>query len=233
MKEVFQDYDVVGWYATGEGPTAEDMHTHRLMLEYSDNPVVMTLASTIAEGEKDLPISMFQSIFALAADGTRALVFSAVPYKIEASEAETVTLDAVANTRPDVHDDSVLVHPYGKTAEALRRLSERVDVLQRYLRAVQKGSLKPDRRLLRLVSDVVARVPTTDSEAFRSALLTDYGDTLLTALVASLTRGTTALEGALDKLEKSSEHSKAMGRGKGGGPGGEFFDDFSPAAMRF
>jgi COP9 signalosome complex subunit 6 len=205
------------------------MHSHKDVLAYNDNPILMTLDSTIEDGQKDLPIAMYESIFATGADGSRSLVFSPMPYKVEAGEAESVTLDAVANTRPDDSGESVVVHTYLKQVEALRRLSERVAVLQRYLRAVQTGKVGPNARLLRLVSDVVARVPTSDAAPFRSALLSDFGDTLLTTLVASLTTGTAALDSALTKLEQardsvSSRRSRG-GRGRGGMGRGDAMDD--------
>ncbi len=204
-KEVFQDHELVGWYATGPGPIAADMLTHRDILAHSDNPVLLKLDSDIAEDQRDLPIAVFESIFAEAADGSRTLVFSPLTYKIQAGEAETVTLEAVANTRPDVENDSVLTHTYAKTAEAMRRLSERVAVLQRFLREVHSGKITPDRHLLRLVSDVVARIPTADSSDFRGALLSDVSDTLLTTLVAAMAKGAAGLSQVLGRLEDGKD----------------------------
>lgn len=240
MKEVFTDYELVGWYATGTGPQAVDMQSHKDILAYNDNPILMTLDSSIDEGQKDLPIAMYESIFATGADGARSLVFSPMPYKVEAGEAESVTLDAVANTRPDDAGESIVVHTYHKQINALQRLSERVAVLQRYLRAIQRGQVAPSPRLMRLVSEVVARVPTSDSTPFRNALLSEFGDTLLTTLVASLTKGTSALNGALSKLELAKDAAafkrRRGGRGDwgagagGGGMDWAFDDDLAAAS---
>jgi COP9 signalosome complex subunit 6 len=205
VKEVFQDYELVGWYGTGVGLRPSLMRTHRDIMTYNDNPVFVHLDPNIEEGQKDIPLAAFESVF-VSTEAGHTLAFNELESKIEASDAETITLDAVSQTKPDAPSDSDVVHPYHKLVESLTRLEERVGVLIRYLEGVKDGSIDPNPRLLRLVSDVVARVPTADGEMFRTALLDDFGDTLLLALVASMTRGTASLESLVSRVEVLETH---------------------------
>lgn len=93
VKQVFPTYEVLGWYSTGEQPTEEDMHIHRQLFLYNENPLFLQLSPDAHSG-KDLPLTIYESANEIT-DNQQVTVFIRAPYKVETGEAERVAVDHV------------------------------------------------------------------------------------------------------------------------------------------
>jgi len=91
-------------------------------------------------------------------------------------------------------------------------LSERVDVLQRYVAAVHAGQVPADHELLRQIKSLTTRLPALDTAKFHEESLRDFNNTLLVAYLGCITKGTGMVNDIVDKYNLAHDkHSRRRG----------------------
>lgn len=206
MSKVFPESEVLGWYIVSGSDAigAVEQSLHRQISELRaaiplrpgshepapapelltralcDVPILLHLNDANVAAQRRVPLQI------LVKEDTGE--FSQVPYKIEASDVERITVDHVttssalaaaassaaatiaAGARAAVPTASVAtITPtpeavqLASSAAALSVLSERLDVLEAYLTAARSGTVRADRAVLRHIAGVLNAVPIADA----------------------------------------------------------------------
>ena len=85
--------DFLGWYTTGDQPTAADIHVQKQICEINESPVFLKL-NPVARNS-DLPVSVYESVIDLV-NGETKMLFVQLPYVLATEEAERIGVDHVA-----------------------------------------------------------------------------------------------------------------------------------------
>ncbi|OEL30668.1 COP9 signalosome complex subunit 6a [Dichanthelium oligosanthes] len=63
-KKVFPDFYVLGWYSTGSDVQDTDMQIHKALMDVNESPVYLLLNPAINLSQKDLPVTIYESVAA-------------------------------------------------------------------------------------------------------------------------------------------------------------------------
>jgi hypothetical protein len=154
--------------------------------------------------------------------------FLQLPYRLDAAEHERICIDHVTSSDTMRNKRSTESTPamieLRNQASALKVLSERIQVLQAFVGACEQGNIPVDgvsRPILRQINGLCARRPIVspdDAElAFQRAQ--NQEDTLMIALVASVTKGVQSLSSISEKLSMIQSAEKRGHRAGPWGPG--------------
>ncbi|KAJ3016137.1 UNVERIFIED_CONTAM: Insulinase (Peptidase M16) [Siphonaria sp. JEL0065] len=215
FREVFPKYDLLGWYSVGSTPTEADLAVHKQILEHNESPLFIQLNPIINPVAKELPLGVYESVVDLEGGGNQ-MRFAKSKYKIETGEAERIALDHVARvSNAETDRGSSLVANLTGQRNAIKMLHARVQILKAYIRDVENGTLPRDHELMRQVSAVCQRLPTMNSLEFRQEFLSDYNDILLGTYLASITKGTHAMNELVEKINVISAERKSSKGSRG------------------
>lgn len=104
------------------------------------------------------------------------------------------------------------VYPtYANAKEATAMLMERIDTLIAVLRATQAGEVPTDHEMLRKISAICAQLPTTRSEAFESAFLSEFNDSMLVTYLSTMTKSAHQLSELLSKVQAGYPRGRDRG----------------------
>mmetsp|Transcript_3729 Transcript_3729/g.13352 ORF Transcript_3729/g.13352 Transcript_3729/m.13352 type:complete len:331 (-) Transcript_3729:984-1976(-) len=221
-QKTFARLDVIGWYSTGQGPPGQkDLELHNTLTEFNEAPVYLVLDPL---DSRELPVSLYETETRFV-DGEATQTFSKATYTIETAEAERIAVDhaarivsgsggagsSAADSRSELTSQHT-AHLAGAHG-AVRMLASRVRVLHEYVELVRAGQLPYDHALLRDISSLTRRLPAMNSDQFQQDFLTDYNDTLLVTYLASITKGTSAVNELVEKFNVALDPLKSRRRG--------------------
>jgi len=235
-KQTFSQWDVVGWYSTGQEVVPQvDLQIHRSLAALNESPVFMLFnpkanlgaANSGAAGgaggksdggpgvaTKDLPISLYETVVH-ATDATTAAhqTFEPAEYKIETVEAERISVDHVARMSAEQSAPAgQYVAHLGSVASAVEMLNSRVETLLLHLHDVDAGRTPADHGVLRAAAALVKQLPAAGSGNFRKGFLAEYNDTLLITYLAAVTKGTAELDVYTERFNTAyDKHSRRRG----------------------
>lgn len=222
---MFPTYDLLGWYAAAEQATPLHLYLHRQFTKFNAAPFFLLLSpGAIAPGSKELPVAAHQAEY----HGS-SMIFSPVPFKLDATESERITIDHISS-EAEAHKggsggDSARVQQLRSTASALKVLAERLDVLQTFVQCCQNGQIQltgPARPLLRDISSLCARLGVgLGAPQLALQMQRDTEDSLLLAYAASLVKGAQSLDSVVEKLAVVQPRE-----GRGGDREGEWESGF-------
>jgi COP9 signalosome complex subunit 6 len=212
-KQVFPKFEFLGWYSTLSSlePTPAEIELHPQFYPYNDTPLFLSLnpntkTSTIAV---DLPIHIYEQ----AVDAKSQLLFTKSSYKIETGEAERISIEHVAHSTNSNETDnpnaSLTSHLVGQK-NAIKMLNTRIKLLYKYILDVKNGTVERDDQVLRAISSLCNRLPAVKSEEFDEQFLKDYNDVLLISYLASITKGSDALNELLEKFTFITQYKAEM-----------------------
>jgi len=210
-KQAFQ-----GWYAVGDAALPAHMATHKALVELGyTNPFFLLLNERIDEGAKELPLSIYEGQVAMGGvGGAPRHVFVRQAFAIATTESERIAIEHVAKNTPVGGDESVLTPHLQNLQRSVSRLRSRTQQLLAYLRGVEQGSFPRDEALLRQVSAICRQLPALDPAAFKDSFVSEYVDSQLVTLLASITKGTKTLSEVTDKVQAGYVDSGSGRRGK-------------------
>eukprot|EP00761_Pharyngomonas_kirbyi_P013253 gb/GECH01013280.1/.p1 GENE.gb/GECH01013280.1/~~gb/GECH01013280.1/.p1 ORF type:complete len:312 (+),score=78.34 gb/GECH01013280.1/:1-936(+) len=199
-KEVFPDYEILGWYSTGTCVSEGDTKTQKELMNFNENPLFLLCGTDLDSRPRDLPITIYEGIVNLSGD-TANIMFAKTNYDIDTEESERVSTENIANVRDSAETSGSSLVPHISSLEnAIFMLNNRVEAITQYLQAVQDEKVEVDYDVLRQVSSVVNRLPTVDSPKFTSEFKTELNESLLIAYLSTLTKGTNQLNELTDKF---------------------------------
>ena len=191
FKQVFPEYDIVGWYTSGTGLSANDIAvTHKAIAEVVEDPLVLVMDVNPAKGLKHLPLWIFESS---TNQSTKEVTLRKIPYSVESEEIERIGIESAMRVDMTGNSNPTLAPQADRIRSAMSMLQVRIAVVVAYLKAVKKGDVPPDYELLRRISTVVNQLPRGNNPAFKATFTRDYEDALLIAFLGVVTKGTTCL----------------------------------------
>lgn len=241
---MYPTYELLGWYASVDHLSTLYTDIHHQWKIFNESPYFLQLQPTEENNNnntsslrKELPIHIYQSQYNNA---TNTTVFVPIPYKLEATESERITIDHVTTAtetqRSTGSDTMARLQQFKAQSSALKVLAERLATLETFVEQVKSNHISIStpgvaaiqaRSLLREIASVCARVPIgiEQNQLFIHQLQRSEEDSLLIAYTAALTKGTHELHEIVDKLniltnERSRQQHQSSGgmmRGRGGG----------------
>jgi len=207
LKQVFPDYEFMGWYSTGQGIVPADMEIHKQISEFNENPLYLQLNTQITSAMRELPIHMYESELRIVDDSPTQL-FVKVPYKIETGEAERISVDHIARitTTPGGTGSSLTAHMTA-VYNAITMLNQRIKILLNYLEATKLGKVPVDHGLLRRVASLVNQLPAIDTQQFQQEFINEYNDALMVTYLAAMTKGANNINEMIDKFNVTYDRS--------------------------
>ena len=217
-QKTFPTLDMIGWYSTADDVLPGDLELHQQLCEtYSESLLYLVLdaaaATTGAGASNELPITIFESEVHVVHDAP-TMTFAKVAYKIDSIESERIAVDHVAHILPsgDSNSGSALTQHLGTQYAAIEMLTDRIDVVRKYLTAVNAGDVPPDHELLRQIKSLCARLPALDNPAYQEEFNQEYNNTLLITYLGAITKGTCAINDLIEKYNAAyDKHSRRRG----------------------
>ncbi|KAJ3202817.1 COP9 signalosome complex subunit 6 [Clydaea vesicula] len=167
-KQVFPNYEFLGWYVTDQKPLKSHIEIHKQFLTFNENPLFLLL-NPYQKSAKDLPIYLFESQLNNA---THLLNFTSISFKIKTNEEERIAVEHVTHSSSSDEKEKVLTDFLLSQKNAVNMLSTRIKFLINYIKEIQKSNLPMDNEILRDVASLCHRLPTIDDADFRKELLT-------------------------------------------------------------
>jgi len=214
FRQVFPQFDFLGWYTLGRCPTESDIEIHKQMMTWNESPLFLQMNPYDIVTSKNLPITVYESIIDLI-DGQAQTLFIKSQYKIETGEAERISVDHVAHTTlGEGGEGSSLIAHLTTQRNAIKMLHTRIKILHQYLVNAKTDESCIDHDVLRQIAGLCNRLPTIDSADFRQEFLTEYNDVLLTSYLATITKGTNCINELVDKFNIATSTNKSGGRSR-------------------
>lgn len=210
FKQAYPELELLGWYSNGTVPS-KFASLHATFLKYTPHPLCIMLDTNLAGKEHGI------AVFEHEDGGNGQIRLKRTSYKFVQDETERITLVHCA-----VHAKQT--NSQVSTAEAqmqillksLDSVSERVELLHRYLADTASGKIKAEPTTLRHVKSLCSRLPTMDTHQFHKELLSDYNDSLLQTYVSHIAQTNASLIDAMSKFN-IEERSKLDVDERGGG----------------
>jgi len=231
FKQIYPDYECVGWYSTGDKIRDGDKKAHQSLTKTveeekegstdwrSERPMLVLLDPAPKDDQRDLPLQVFEEAVRIVGD-KRTTDFVKSSFRLTSDEAERVTVVHCARviTGDEGKEQSAVTTPYTTIKKAITSLNERLRILHRFLEDVQKGKVKADQKTLRRIKALCQRLPTMDTQSFRDDFFSEYNDALLVTYLASVTKSQSQLSTLVENFNLTAGGA-AMGLGMGGGGG--------------
>jgi len=231
FKQIYPDYECVGWYSTGDKIRDGDHKAHQSLTKTveeekegssdwrSERPMLVLLDPAPKDDQRDLPLQVFEEAVRIVGD-KRTTDFVKSSFRLTSDEAERVTVVHCARviTGDEGKEQSAVTTPYTTLKKAITSLNERLRILLRFLEDVQKGKVKADQKTLRRIKALCQRLPTMDTQSFRDDFFSEYNDALLVTYLASVTKSQSQLSTLVENFNLTAGGA-AMGLGMGGGGG--------------
>lgn len=204
-KKVFPTEEFLGWYFVGSGiEAARDAHVHKQFLEVNESPLLLVLDAAAARsaGQKELPITLYESELRLLHEAP-VVLFNKLLYQIETNEAERIAVDHVAHlsTTGDAAEGSQSTAHLASLHNAVLMLRERLVQVEHFLESEQAAAAagRPlDLGALRRVGALTRSLPALTTDRFHDESFVSFNDGALLAYMAAITK---TIEGANQLVE--------------------------------
>jgi len=209
LKEVFPTLDLLGWYTNGPVVTPQHIAIQGQMTPHNETPLFMLLNTSPSAAMRELPLQFFESIIELGAEDQQTTLFVETGYTLATEEAERIGIDHVAKVKgaTGATTTSEVSEHLGAQHSAIDMLYQRIKIIRSYLKAVKAGQLAQDHDVLREVSGLCSRLPIDGEQLNGGKSVQDANDVLLVSYLATITKGTNAVNEMLGKL--SVVHDRA------------------------
>lgn len=213
-KQVFSDLDFIGWYTTGESPTASDIKIQNQIAEINECPIMLQL-NPLARSVDQLPVKLFESLIDLV-DGEATMLFVPLTYTLATEEAERIGVDHVARmTTNESGEKSVVAEHLVAQDSAIKMLNTRIKIVLQYIKDVEAGKLKANQEILREAYALCHRLPIMQVPAFQEELYTQCNDVGLISYLGTLTKGCNDMHQFVNKFNMLYDRQGSSRRMRG------------------
>lgn len=184
----FPGHQPLGWFcitdeASSQDPSKEIVELHDQFASAIDLPIVL-MFNPRSSSASSLPVRAFQAVFNEA-----SLEFSEVPVKIDAGDAERISVDDIITGARSQNQDH-LVSQLVTERNALQVLHSRLSTISAYIKAVRAGAVEPDQSMLRRIHALTSRLQSQHKHQQIQHLFNEQElNGLITAVVAVVTSG--------------------------------------------
>jgi len=182
---VFPEYDIIGWYRSGDTTTsAQDLASHAIVesaaYESGTEMIMVILDPNAAEDPELFPITVHTK----TGGG-----FEQVGFTVASNEAEVACVGSLAAMKPRNKPAAVQMQAHmGDLKSAIKMLNSNISTIIEYLQRVESGAEAPRPALMRSIQALCNRLPDQRKDEVQGSLLTDYNDVLLAAHLAAMTK---------------------------------------------
>ncbi|XP_062125670.1 COP9 signalosome complex subunit 6 [Drosophila sulfurigaster albostrigata] len=213
-KQVFSDLDFIGWYTTGDSPTASDIKIQKQIAEINECPIMLQL-HPLARSVDQLPVKLFESLIDLV-DGEATMLFVPLTYTLATEEAERIGVDHVARmTTNESGEKSVVAEHLVAQDSAIKMLNERIKIVLKYIKDVEAGKLQANQEILREAYALCHRLPIMQVPAFQEELYTQCNDVGLISYLGTLTKGCNDMHQFVNKFNMLYDRQGSSRRMRG------------------
>lgn len=199
FKQVFSDMDFLGWYSTGDGPTAAEISIHRQITEINESPLFLQL-SPGGGNYTELPLYLYESVIDMV-EGQARILFVKLPYTLSTEEAERIGLDHVARiVSGNESTSSKTADQLSAQHSAIKMLAGRVKLILEYVKAVEKGELPMNHEVMRQIRALTHRLPVLEPERFQDDFFTQSNDVALMTLLGTVMKSANSLNQFVNKF---------------------------------
>ncbi|KAJ3442009.1 cop9 signalosome complex subunit [Anaeramoeba flamelloides] len=210
--EVYKNFEIMGWYSTGNKILKNDLKVHESLLEFNESPLYLQLDPNPKEDLKELPIKIYESELRIV-NSKPKLVFLHSSYKTKSLEPERLAVDNITKFAGSSNDKaSKLTTHVDPLHSAIEMLRDRLVIILKYLRMVAGGQIEGDQAILRLCYSLANKLPALNTEKFLKEYQSEYNDTLLTTYLVAITKGTDMISEVIDKFDIAFQKRKERRR---------------------
>jgi len=200
---VFENCEILGWYATGSVIDSNDVRVHEQMEVFNESPLFLLLnPNSKPDMQGEVAISIMESLVKIV-NGKPVTTFSKLRYSIETTEMERIGVDHVSSVAAS--GTSPFATHSNTMHQSIKMLHSRISIVKQYLEDVKGGKIKADQSILRDINSVCQQLPAIDSEEFTHEFFTEYNDALLMAYLSSIIKTTSSLNEMLEKFNVSHD----------------------------
>jgi COP9 signalosome complex subunit 6 len=210
--QVFKNYEVLGWYSTGDTILPEDAYIHQQVMAFNDSPLFL-LCGVNLKNAKDIPLYIYESKVTISKDNESLISWAEISYKIETEESERISVDFVNRMEKASSEVSALVPHFTTLCNAVEMLNNRIQILLQYLKSVKDGKIPVNHKVMRQITSLIHRLPAVDSPKFTNEYINELNETLMITYMAVITKGTNQLNDVVDKFNTTYEKRGRRGMG--------------------
>jgi COP9 signalosome complex subunit 6 len=187
--EIFPTYEFIGWYSTGEFSPA-DMEIQKTLMSVAEHLLYLNFNLSQTTSEEVLPVEVFETHVTVA-DNVTSHEFRKVPYSIETTDAERISVDFVSKKAAGAGEESQYVAEMQGNASAMRLLKKRLQLLLQIVEG--DARVRADRRIMRKVNEICNRIPVVPAYNIEKEFDKEVSEELLVVLASAITKGSYAL----------------------------------------
>lgn len=229
-KQIFGEYNVVGWYCTGSEVSAEDLRLHTDVFSVlNEAPILLVMnpassgtvggapsgrAPARPSGSDHRPtyspnvLTTYQMELRVVNDMPK-MMLAPVPHRYASEDSERIAVDHVMRHAVPGGGDgtsSTALHLW-TLRRSIKMLKNRMELLVAFLEATASGAIEIDHGLLRKVAGVCARLPAMDCKEFTEAFADERQDSLVVTYLAGVTKSLCSMNEAVDMFNRSNERA--------------------------
>lgn len=217
--KVFPNYDVVGWYSTGDSVDVGDIELHKAIAEAgNENPLYLLFDPSLVNASRELPVTVYETEIKIV-DNVAKVGLTPSTFLLKTVDSERIAVESVAKHIEEGGGQQInaIISHLETLQNALCMLRERTYAIRELVVKVEKKDIPYDHALLRQINSVVARLPAVDSaedEAFASEFEREVGDVRAVTELAALTESISSINELVDlfNITCTEKHGRRLGK---------------------
>lgn len=198
FKQVFPEFEFVGWYIQGvvDRITPEYTEIHKQLFRYTESPLLLVVDTQSTNIQPYLTVFDVDNIRFINSD-----------YSIQTTDIERITVDDIHKSHHSSHSSS-LKSGLNTQINAIKLLNDRVDVILNYLTKLASREVDKDDEIISMIHNIYIQLPASaNSDDFEKEFQVESNDTQLTTLLATLTSSTHTLNNMINKYAITNNSS--------------------------
>lgn len=172
---VYVSYKILGWYSFGNEATLQHLDFYGPLLKLVDAPIFLLFNPDIMSDKEELPINAFS-----IENHENHPIFIEVPFKIESTEVEKLSLNEITKKTP-IQDLSSLENQNQSVEVSLNMLRRKVDYMIKVLISMKNNEKQVNHELLRKAKKICQSLPALGEKRVEK----DLGDDVMTSQMIS------------------------------------------------
>ncbi|XP_044256111.1 eukaryotic translation initiation factor 3 subunit F-1 [Tribolium madens] len=186
-RRVNSNESIVGWWATGHEVTNHSSVIHEYYARECNNPVHVTLDSSLQGGRMGLKAYVCVSLG--VPNGKQGCMFTSIPIDVTCYDPEVFGLQLCQKTLGAGGGRSRNVHPLmdlAQVSEAGSKMGVLLEQVLQYVEDVLAGKVQPNNAVGRSLLDLINSVPHMNNEQFSEMFNSNVKDLLMVITLSQL-----------------------------------------------
>lgn len=196
----------LGWYTTGTTFKKNDLEINEIFSEYTKDPVLIVV-DVKGKNSLELPTKAFVSERIVDKRGYLVRGFKNIGCSVAAFEPEEVGVEHLVREIKDLNMDS-LKSRLGDKVNSLLALERKVGVIRGYLDDVLEGKRKLDKDIVKILQEIMSKLPKVMNEDFKREMSCKLNDNYLNLYVSSIVKNVINVHNLLNNRIKGIEEVK-------------------------